>query len=144
MFLTCADHLLVPLKVRCGSCVTAVPLWMQLSLVQECRGRVERAIASLVPEAGRSARQEMKLHAALGASLLFSKGPKPEIEAVWATALGIAESLEDTEYHLRALYGLWACRLNCGEFLVALTLAQRFYSLAQDRGTWLICRSGIE
>jgi hypothetical protein len=49
--------------------IAAVPLWMQLSLVQECRARVERALASLVPEADRSTRQEMKLYAALGASL---------------------------------------------------------------------------
>jgi predicted ATPase/DNA-binding winged helix-turn-helix (wHTH) protein len=113
--------------------IAAVPLWVQLSLVQECRARVERALASLVPEAGRSARQEMNLYAALGASLLFS-GPVPETETVWAKALEIAERLGDTEYQLRALYGLWACRLNCGKYRVALTLAQRFYSLAQDRG----------
>jgi predicted ATPase/DNA-binding winged helix-turn-helix (wHTH) protein len=113
--------------------IAAVPLWVQLSLVQECRARVERALASLVPEAGRSARQEMKLYAALGASMLFS-GPVPETETVWAKALEIAESLGDTEYQLRALYGLWACRLNCGKYRVALRLAQRFYSLAQDRG----------
>jgi predicted ATPase/DNA-binding winged helix-turn-helix (wHTH) protein len=114
--------------------IAAVPLWVQLSLVQECRARVERALASLVPEADRSEPQEMKLYAALAASLLFSKGPTPETEAVWAKALEIAESLGDTEYQLRALLGLWACRLNRGEFRVALTLAQRFYSLAQHRG----------
>jgi predicted ATPase/DNA-binding winged helix-turn-helix (wHTH) protein len=114
--------------------IAAVPLWLQLSLVQECRGRVERALASLAPEAGRSAGQEMKLYAALAASLLLSKGPMPATEAVWAKALEIAESLGDTEYQLRALCGLWVCRLNRGEFRVALTLAQRFYSLAQDRG----------
>jgi predicted ATPase/DNA-binding winged helix-turn-helix (wHTH) protein len=114
--------------------IAAVPLWVQLSLVQECRARVGRALASLVPEAGQSARQEMKLYAALGASLLYSTGPVPEIESVWAEALGIAESLGDIEYQLRALYGLWACRLNHGEYRVALTLAHRFCSLAQDRG----------
>ena len=114
--------------------IAAVPLWIQLSLVQECRGRVERALASLVPEAGRSASQEMKLYAALGASLLYSKGPMPETEVVWAKALELAESLGDTQYQLRALYGLWACRLNCGEYGVTLTLARRFYSLTQDRG----------
>jgi predicted ATPase len=114
--------------------LAAVPLWLQLSLVQECRGRVERALASLVPEAGRSASQEMKLYAALGASLVLSKGPMPETEAGWAKALGIAESLGDIEYQLRALYGFWVCRMNRGECRVALTLAQRCYSLAQDRG----------
>jgi predicted ATPase/DNA-binding winged helix-turn-helix (wHTH) protein len=114
--------------------IAAVPLWVQLSLVQECRGRVERALTSLVPETGRSAYQEMKLYAALGASLLYSKGSMPEAEAAWAKALEIAESLGDTQYQLRALYGLWACRLNCGESGVTLTLARRFNSLAQDRG----------
>jgi predicted ATPase len=114
--------------------IAAVPLWGQLSLVHECRGRVERALASLAPEAGRSVPQEMKLYAALGASLLYSTGPVPETESVWAKALEIAESLGDTEYQLRALYGLWACRMNRGECRVALTLAQKFYSLAQDRG----------
>jgi predicted ATPase/DNA-binding winged helix-turn-helix (wHTH) protein len=113
--------------------IAAVPLWAQLSLVQECRARVERALAGLGPEAGRSARQEMKLHAALAASLLFSKGPTPETEAVGAKALEIAESLGDTEYQLRALYGLWACRVNAGECRIALMLAERFYSLAQGR-----------
>ena len=54
--------------------IAAVPLWAQLSLVQECRARVERALASPVPETGRSARQEMKLYAALSGSLLFLKG----------------------------------------------------------------------
>src|SRR3984893_3334519 len=87
--------------------IAAVPLWVQLSLVQECRGRVERALASLVPDAGRSARQEMKLYAALGASLMYSTGPLPEIESAWAKPLGSAESLGDIEYQLRALYGLW-------------------------------------
>src|SRR6202011_3794049 len=65
---------------------------------------------------------------------LFSKGPTPETEAVGAKALDIAESLGDTEYQLRALYGLWACQVNAGECRVALMLAQRFQSLAQDRG----------
>jgi hypothetical protein len=87
-----------------------------------------------VPEAGRGAGQELKLYAALGASLLFSKGPMPETEAVWAKVLEIAESLRDTEYQFRALLGLWACRMGRGEFRVALTLTERLYSLAQDRG----------
>jgi predicted ATPase/DNA-binding winged helix-turn-helix (wHTH) protein len=113
--------------------IAAVPLWGQLSLVQECRVCVERALASLEPEAGRGASQEMKLYAALGASVLLLKGPIPETEEVWAKALEIAESLSDPEYQLRALLGLWACRMGRGEFRVALKLTQRVYSLAQDR-----------
>jgi predicted ATPase len=51
----------------------AVPLWMHLSLLEECRGRVERALAALGAAANRDPRREMKLQAALGASLIYQK-----------------------------------------------------------------------
>jgi hypothetical protein len=54
-------------REKCGSARGSIgPLWVQLSLVREYRARVERALASLVPEADRNAHQEMKLYAALG------------------------------------------------------------------------------
>jgi predicted ATPase len=43
----------------------AVPLWMHLSLMEECSGRVERALAAVTAGAGRDARREMQLHAVL-------------------------------------------------------------------------------
>src|SRR5207248_5492927 len=55
----------------------AVPLWMQLSMVEECRNRVEQALARLGREAPIYARDEMKLQAALSASLLYTKGATP-------------------------------------------------------------------
>jgi predicted ATPase len=110
--------------------IAAVPLWGQLSLVEECRGRVERALASLVPEAGRSARQEMKLYAALGASLMYTRGAVPEIGALGTKALEIAESLDDVEYQLRSLWGLWFFQTASGRHRAALALAQSFGTLA--------------
>src|SRR5882724_752761 len=56
----------------------AVPLWFQQSLMLECRGRVERALASLEPGSARGDRREMQLFAALGASLMQTKGPAPD------------------------------------------------------------------
>ena len=44
----------------------AVPLWMQLSLMDECRGRVEQALAAIARRSEPDARREMKLYAALG------------------------------------------------------------------------------
>jgi predicted ATPase len=100
--------------------VAAVPLWTHLSLMEECRARVERALAS---------RREMQLFAALGASLSYTKSPVPESGAAWTNALEIADGIGDNEYQLRALWGLWIYRLSCGECRTALALAQRFYSL---------------
>ena len=104
----------------------AVPLWFQHSLMVECRGRAERALASLGPRPGRDARREMQLCAALGVSLMQTKGPAPDTIAAWTTALEIADRLADTEYQLRALWGLWHFRVSRGECRASLELAERF------------------
>src|SRR6185437_1411246 len=76
----------------------AAPLWMHLSMMGECRGRVEQAIAALGDGAAPDARDEMKLHAALGASLIYARGAVPDIGAAWTRTLELAETLEDAEY----------------------------------------------
>ena len=112
----------------------AEPLWTHLSLLEECRGRVERALAALAVGANRDARREMKLHVALAASLIHTRGGAgPEIGATWTKALEIAESLDDTEYQLRSLWGLWFFHSSCGRHRIALELAQRFCTLAAKR-----------
>ena len=109
----------------------AVPLWMHLSLLDECRGRVEQALAALGRGASRDALREMKLHAALAASLIYTRGAAaPEIGAVWTRTLEIAESLSDTEYQLRALWGLWSFHISVGDYPSADTLARQFHQIA--------------
>jgi predicted ATPase len=75
----------------------------------------------------------MKLHAALGASLIFTRGAVPETGAAWTKALEVAESLDDAEYQLRSLWGLFIFHVSDGGYRVALTLAQRFETLAANR-----------
>ena len=111
----------------------AVPLWMHLSLLEECRGRIERALAAIAAGSGRDARREMQLQAALATSLMYGRGAVSEIEAIGTKALEIAERLDDIEYQLRSLWGLWSFRISCGQHCIALTLAQRFYTLAAER-----------
>ncbi len=110
--------------------IGAVPLWFQLSLLDECRTRVERALSTLGAGPDRDARRELQLQAALGWSLMYTTGPARETGAAWATALELAERLQETDYQLRALWGLWASHINNGEFRQALQLAQRFGSVA--------------
>jgi predicted ATPase len=111
----------------------SVPLWFQLSLMEECRRRVEQTLSLLGPGPNRDARRKMQLYAALGASLLYTKGPVRETGAAWAIALEIAEQCDDTEYRLRAFRGLWACRITTGEYRIALAFAQRFRDLAANQ-----------
>jgi predicted ATPase len=82
----------------------------------------------------RDARREMKLHAALGASLNYTRGKTaPETRAAWIKALKVAESLDDVEYQLRSLFGLWVFHIVSGRYPVALALARTFCTLAANR-----------
>jgi predicted ATPase/DNA-binding winged helix-turn-helix (wHTH) protein len=113
--------------------IACVPTWSQMSLMEECRRRVERALASSATVASLGARGKMLLYAALGASLMQTKGPVPETNTAWAHALELAERLDNTEHQLRSLWGLWVYRFNTGEHRAALALAERFCCVAAMR-----------
>src|SRR5712671_5570149 len=114
---------------------------MHLSLMEECRGRVEQALAAIAAGAARNERREMQLHAALAQSLMYTRGAVSEIGAIGTEAFEIAESLGDADYQLRSLWGRWSFCISGGQHRGALTLAQRFYTLAakrSDPNDWLI------
>jgi predicted ATPase/DNA-binding winged helix-turn-helix (wHTH) protein len=108
---------------------SAVPLWMHLSLIEECRDWVELAQASIAAGADTDQRCEMRLYAALATSLLYTRGAVSEIGEIETRALQIAENLDDTNYQLRSLWGLWSFRITSGQQSIALGLAQRFHAL---------------
>jgi predicted ATPase len=122
--------------VSVGVALTAasVPLWMHSSLLDECRTRVGQALAAVEAQEQVDARCEMKLHAALGASLAHTgAATAAETGAAWTKALAIAESLDDAEYQLRSLRGLWLFHHAAARRSVALELAHKFYILATNR-----------
>jgi predicted ATPase/DNA-binding winged helix-turn-helix (wHTH) protein len=107
----------------------AVPLWVQLSLVGECRRYVERALASAPGTT--NPRYRMPLSAALGWSLTFGAGTAPEIQRIWTTTRELAERLGDMNYRLAALWGLWVDRLNHGAFREAHDIARQFSTIVE-------------
>ena len=111
----------------------AVPLWMYLSLIEECHRRVNQALTALVPAAGADARLEMKLQAALAASLAWVGGASTEMESACTRTLDLAERLGDADYQLRALWGLWHVR-DRG----AVALAQQFAAVASTPADRLV------
>ena len=76
--------------------VASLPQWYQFSLLQECRVRVERALAS-VDGKGLSTRHEMELYAALGRSMLYTMTSLPQADAALTRALDISERLDDND-----------------------------------------------
>ncbi len=106
----------------------AVPLWFQLSLMGECRTRVERAL----PAAGTdepALRARMRMLAALGWSLMYGAGAG---EGAWSETLDLANQLGDESYRLRALWGVWMGRLNAGDLESALSRAQQLLDCVRE------------
>jgi predicted ATPase/DNA-binding winged helix-turn-helix (wHTH) protein len=112
--------------------VAAIPLWFQLSQIDECLSSVERALSTIAEGASAENCQQMKLQAARGWSLMYTTGRARETGEAWSRALNFAERLNDTDYRLRALWGLWAGHVNNGHFQRALGLAEDFCAVARD------------
>src|SRR5882672_1162811 len=121
--------------VGVGAALTAaaVPLWTHLSLLSECRARVGQAIASLGSQVPSDPRRDMRLYLALGHAILHTRASgAPDMNAAFTKALELAEIVGDTRYRLGAIFGLYAHRLTRGEYRVALSLAEKFGTVAAE------------
>jgi predicted ATPase len=110
--------------------VFVAPLWTYLSLNEECRSGVERALTILGADPDHDRRREMQLLAALGNTLLYTKGAGTQARAAWLKTLEIAEAVHDKDYQLRALRGLWADTHNASDHRAALMYAEKFVRVA--------------
>jgi predicted ATPase/DNA-binding winged helix-turn-helix (wHTH) protein len=112
--------------------IAVVPLWVQLSLLGECRERVAKALESLDNCKDADPRSRMKLSAALAWALMYGVGRAREAGPAWAATLELAEQLDDTSYRLRALWGLCIDQFNNGAFRTALDYARRYADLTAN------------
>ncbi|WP_077002755.1 winged helix-turn-helix domain-containing protein [Variovorax sp. KK3] len=114
--------------------IAAIPLWTQLSLLDECRVNVERALASECPGHPLDASGRMKLCAALGQALLYTQGPQARTDALLKEALAIADEAGDVRYQLRMLWALPVYLVFAGQNRAALGYLRRLRTLARRNG----------
>src|SRR5882724_188661 len=75
----------------------------------------------------------MRLYLALGHLLMHGQASAdPDIDAALTKALELAEIMDDTRYRLGAIFGLYAHRLTTGEYRVALSLGEKFRTVAAE------------
>ncbi|MER9663826.1 winged helix-turn-helix domain-containing protein [Mesorhizobium sp. M0159] len=122
------------IEVGLAVTVAAIPMWYQLSLVDECLTSVQRALLGIDPGKRRNehARQIMQLYRALGLSQAFKIGFAPQAPAAFAKALEISEELGDVDAQAEALWGLWVAQVGMGDYRASLGNAERFVALAQS------------
>jgi predicted ATPase/DNA-binding winged helix-turn-helix (wHTH) protein len=113
--------------------VACIPAWTDLSLNGECCRYVEQALLAGQEIFGQNDARKMRLKAALGAALVWTKGPGPEAEAAFEDALQIAVSLDDADYQLRIIWGLWSSQFNSGRIQKSLVTAKALRDTAESR-----------
>ena len=114
--------------------VAAIPVWCQLSLLVECRSRLELALNSS-EVAALDVRLRLELVAALGFAMTNSTGLLLETIAVLESALELAREVGDVDHQLRALWSIWTCRFNNAESQRSHQIASQFVKLASKVGS---------
>jgi predicted ATPase len=108
----------------------AAPLFIGLSLLEECRGWCERALAAL-DDASRGGRQEMILQEALAMSSMLTRGHTDQVRAELERGLALAEAFQDRGRQLRLLFGLFVFFERIGDVRGALAVAEQAGVIAQ-------------
>ena len=103
--------------VTLGIVLTAAyaPVWLYLSLVFECRDRIERALDVLESDSTVRPHVAMQLQVSLGIALVYTLGSVERIRTVLAKALSAAESLDDVGAMLEILFALYGVYHHSGE-----------------------------
>jgi predicted ATPase len=102
----------------------AAPLFIRLSLLEECRSWCERALGAL-DDASRGARQEMILQEALALSSMLTRGNTDQVRAEYERGLALAEAFQDRERQLRLLAGLTLFLTRLGDIRGALAVTEQ-------------------
>jgi predicted ATPase/DNA-binding winged helix-turn-helix (wHTH) protein len=111
----------------------SAPLWFALSLVDEYRTHLERALEH-IGAAEPDPEREMRLNITLASAIFNTKGPVPGMAAASARALTIADRLGAQTYQLQALWGLSRGRYAQGDYPAALDFTRKFGVVAEASG----------
>ena len=108
----------------------AAPLFIGLSLLEECNRWCERALAGL-GDATRGTRQEMILQEAFALSSMYTTGNSDQVRAAIERVLALEESFGDHRHRLQLLVWLHRLLMRLADFRGALEVAQRSATFAE-------------
>jgi predicted ATPase/DNA-binding winged helix-turn-helix (wHTH) protein len=115
--------------------------WLHMSLMVECRQRVESALGRLNQMSVLSPDLTMQLYIALSIAVIHTTGLVEDTQASLEKALKIADSSLDGDSCLKALWAIWDYHSNSREYARALQAARQFHrkaDLAQDSAALIV------
>ncbi|WP_340672225.1 ATP-binding protein [Bradyrhizobium ottawaense] len=111
----------------------AAPIFLAMSLLIECRRWSERALLAMDPSSRGSA-EEMHIQAALGLTLMFTRGGSEAARSALSRSLAIAQARGDDINQLQLLGRMHIFHERMGEFDAALGYAQQSLAVARSLG----------
>jgi predicted ATPase/DNA-binding winged helix-turn-helix (wHTH) protein len=111
----------------------AAPLFLELSLLVECRQWCERALGAVAAEDA-GGRSEMALREVLAISSMFTRGNGEDVRRSIEDGLLLAETRGDGQQQMNLLSGLHIFQTRIGDFAGAVETAQRGIAVAQSIG----------
>jgi predicted ATPase len=111
----------------------AVPLFLGLSMLRECRHWCLKTLHSL-PEQDRGTRAELGLQLSLAISSNHGHGDSAEVGAALERGRSLAESLGEVHFQLEFLAGLNLYGARLADFGGSLAAAERYAAIAAEFG----------
>ena len=111
----------------------AAPIFLAMSLLIECRRWSERALLAIDPST-RGGAEEMHIQAALGLTLMFTRGGSEAARGALSRSLAIAEARGDAPNQLQLLGRMHIFHERMGQFDAALGYARQSLTVAETLG----------
>ncbi|OKO70689.1 winged helix-turn-helix domain-containing protein [Bradyrhizobium sp. AS23.2] len=120
-------------RIGIALAAAAAPIFLAMSLLIECRRWSERALLAIDPSA-RGGAEEMHIQAALGLTLMFTRGGSEAARGALSRSLAIAETRGDQQNQLQLLGRMHIFHERMGQFDAALGFAQQSLTVAEALG----------
>jgi predicted ATPase len=114
--------------------VAFAPIWQILSLMGECRDRVERMLATSPSDVDLGHPGEWRMWVAYSHSLAMTSGPIERTRATVKKAIDIAAGIDDVELQAGLLYAQWSVEFMSSDHGAALSSAQRLSEVTPRGG----------
>lgn len=115
--------------------LASAPLWLRLSLTEQGNYWVTFCLRSACEGVPLTQRQHMLLMAASANFMSRIHGGDTKIRKTWLLVRAEAESLNDTEHQLLAVWGLWSDCIHRNQCVAANNLADQYMALSKIKNS---------
>ena len=114
--------------------IRSAPLWFGMSLLNECRSWIEKAVAQLGACGATGTHDEVILRSTLALTLTIQGATGSTIRAALADACELAQTLNERNWYLNVLFSKWCVGHRAADALAMSTVAKRMQAVAAEMG----------